>query len=162
MSFLTALGKDAKAVFSFLTSTKGQALVTEGEAVVEAIEPGTAGLFTIANNWMTEIIKAQALGEAAGATATGGTAKASIVISTVEPQILAWAKASGYVVPDAAEIQTASNALVNFLNAFGATPSGTTTVTVPNSSVIAPATTVTGVATNSIAPAPTTGGVVTK
>jgi len=129
MSFLSAIGKDFEKVFSFLGSQKGQNIIATGEAVATAIDPALSGVFSIANNWLTEIIKLQALGSAAGDTPGSDTVKSAAVISTLTPQILAWAAANKMPVPDSAQIQTANDALVAFLDAFGAPGASTTTTT---------------------------------
>lgn len=127
MSFLSAVGKDFKAVFAWLGSAKGEAVVqtAEGAAVAVASAAGLgapvqAGL-NLLNNWMGEAIKLQAIGEAAGETASGGTAKAAAVASTMEPQLLAWLQANGYSTANvSAQAATINDAAVALLNALGA------------------------------------------
>lgn len=120
MSVLTALEGDVKKVFSWLGSSKGQAVIAAGEAVIEDAFPAATGAINLANTWVTEIFKADALAE--GAAATGGTAdttKAAAVISVLTPQVLAWAAANKLPVPKASNIQAANDALVTFLEALG-------------------------------------------
>ena len=121
MSLKTALdkiGEDAKEVFSFLGSAKGQAEIATGEGVVESIVPGTAGLLTLANTWLTEIVKTQALATAAGAATGSQTQKAALALSAAAPQAIAFAQANGLPAPTATQLQAANTALVAFANAF--------------------------------------------
>lgn len=121
ISVLDTIGKDAKKVFSFLGSAKGQAIVAAGESVVESVDPLTSGFFTLANNWLAEILKTQALATAAAASAGADTQKAAIALSTITPQVLAWAQQNGLSTPTADTLATANAALVTFFNAFGVT-----------------------------------------
>lgn len=125
MSFLSAVGKDFKAVFSWLGSTKGQAVVGTGEAVVEAIVPGAAGAITLANSWLSEIIKTETLAAAAGQQSGTGAQKAASVITSITPEVLNFASVNGLPTPTADQISTASTALVTFLNTLGAPVSAT-------------------------------------
>jgi hypothetical protein len=121
-SVLDKIGEDAKGVFAFLGSTKGQAVVTAGEGIVETVVPGTAGAINLFNNWLTEIIKTQALAAAAGAATGSGAQKASMVLSAVTPQALAFAQANGVSAPTAATLNTINSLLVQALNAFTVAP----------------------------------------
>jgi hypothetical protein len=125
MSFLTTVGKDIKSVFSWLGSTKGQAVVQTAEGAAEVVAtaagvggPVAAGLGLL-NNWMGEAVKLQAMGEAAGATPASNPIKAAAVISTMEPELLSFLQANGYVTTNvgaqAASINTAAVALLNAL-----------------------------------------------
>jgi hypothetical protein len=120
MSFLSTLGKDIKAVFAWIGSPAGQTVIATGEGLVTAIDPGAQGIVTLANAWMQEIIKTEALAAAAGVQNGSGTQKAAAVIASISPEVLAFAQVNKLPAPTAAQIQTASNALVAFLNAFGA------------------------------------------
>jgi len=93
MSWLSTLGNDVKKVFKWLGSSKGQAILSTGEGVVEAIDPALDGVVNLTNTWLQEIFKAQALATAASANATGGVQKAAMVLNTVTPQVIAFAKA---------------------------------------------------------------------
>jgi hypothetical protein len=119
-SVLDKIGSEAKEVFAFLTSTKGEAIVGAGEAAIETIVPGSAGLITIANNWLTEIVKSETLAAAAGQQTGTGTQKAALVLSAVTPQAIQFAQANGLPTPTAAQLQKANSALVDFANAFTA------------------------------------------
>lgn len=125
MSFKTVLdkiGSGFKDVFDFLGSPRGQAIVRAGEAVVETIVPGTQGLIDLANRWLVEVVKSETLAAAAGAQTGTGMQKAAMVLSAVTPQALDFAKANGLSAPTAAQLAAANTALVNFANAFTATP----------------------------------------
>jgi hypothetical protein len=121
MSILSTIGKDVKGLLSWLGSPKGQAVVNAGEALVEDAFPAATGAINLANTWLVEIFKAEALGEAAGSTAAGtDTQKAAAVIASVTPSVLTFAKAQGLGTPTAANLQSANDALVTFLEALGA------------------------------------------
>ena len=121
-SILDKIGSDAKAVFSFLGSSKGQAIIATGEGLVETVEPGTAGVFALANNWIAEVVKTETLAFAAGAQQGSGAQKSAMVLAAVTPQALAFAKANGLSTPTATQLTAANNALVAFLNAFSEAP----------------------------------------
>lgn len=118
-SVLDKIGSDFKAVFTFLGSPTGQKIVSTGEAVVEAIVPGTAGAITLANNWLTEIVKTQALATAAAAESGSSTQKAAATLAAITPQALQFAQVNGLPAPTATQLAAANDALVAFLNAFG-------------------------------------------
>ena len=127
MSFLSNIGKDFKAVFGWLGSSKGQAIVAGTENLVEVSAtiagvgaPVQAGL-NLLNNWMGEAIKLQAIGEAAAATAGGGATKGAAVLSTMEPQLLAFLQQNGYATTNVgAQAAVINDAAVALLNALGA------------------------------------------
>ena len=127
MSFLTKIGSDFKAVFAFLGSSKGQAVVTGVETASEAVAT-VAGLgapvqdgINLLNTWMAEIVKAQALGEAAAETGTaeGNTTKAAAVLNAMVPQVATFAQTQGMSATSAANMTIINNALVTALNALG-------------------------------------------
>jgi hypothetical protein len=122
MSFLSDIGADIKKVFGWLGSAKGQTVIKTGEAIVEAIYPAADGALTLANGWLTEIIKAESMAAAAGQQTGSGVQKAAIVINTMTPEVLAFAAANKLPIPDATQIQKASDSLVAFLNVLGAPP----------------------------------------
>ncbi|WP_348269739.1 hypothetical protein P8936_16450 [Edaphobacter paludis] len=121
-SVLDKIGSGFKDVFDFLGSAKGQAIIRTGEGVVEAVEPGTKGIIDLANNWMTEIVKSQALAAAAQAGQGSGPQKAAMVLSSVAPQAIAFAQANGLPAPTASQLALANTALVAFANAFTESP----------------------------------------
>jgi hypothetical protein len=117
MTVLNFLG-DIKKVFTWLGSPTGQKTIATGEAVVEAVYPPATGLINIANGWLAEIIKTEAIATAAGAATGSGKQKAAMVISAESPQIMAYAQQHGLAIPTADQISKANDALVEFLNAF--------------------------------------------
>ena len=119
-SVLSTIGKDVKGVFAFLGSSKGQAIIATGESLVEAVYPPLTSVINLANTWMVEIVKDEALAAAAGQQDGTGAQKAAAVISTVTPAALAFAQTNGLPAPTAVQLEAANTALVAFLNAFGA------------------------------------------
>jgi hypothetical protein len=113
MSFLSTIGKDFKAVFSWLSSAKGQAVIGTGEAVAEAFNPALSGVFTLANSWMTKVIETESLAAAAEAQTGTGVQKAAAVMAAMGPEISKY-----FPTATAAQIGTANTAIVAFLNAF--------------------------------------------
>jgi hypothetical protein len=120
MSLLSKLGGAVKDVFKWLGSPTGQAIIGAGESLAEAVDPGLSGIIGVANNWLAEIIKTEALASAASQQAGTGTQKAAITLAAVTPGVLTFAKQQGLPTPTAAKILTANNALVAFLNALDA------------------------------------------
>ena len=129
MSWLSTLGNDAKKVFGWLGSPKGQAILSAGEGIVEVVDPALDGVVNLTNTWLQEIFKAQALATAASANATSGVQKSTMVLNAVAPQVIAFATAQGLPIPTGIELQNANNALVTFLNAFGGGSTATATPT---------------------------------
>src|SRR5271163_774855 len=129
MSFLSTVVKDAKAGFAWLASTKGQAIVGIAESAVEVAFPPAASAMALVNTWMAEIIKVEGLATATGSQSGTGTQKAAMALSTMTPQVLSWAAANGYTIPDSANISAINTAVVNVLNLLGAdaTPTAPTT-----------------------------------
>lgn len=117
-SLLGSIGSAFKDVFKWLGSANGQKVIGTGEAIAEVIDPGLTGIINIANNWLTEIIKAETLATAAGEQTGSGVQKAAMVTSAVTPEILAFAQQHGLPVPTADKISAANTALVAFLNAL--------------------------------------------
>jgi len=135
-SILDKIGSDAKAVFSFLGSSKGKVILAAGETAVEDVFPVATGVITIANTWLNEIFKTQALATAAGASTGSNTQKAAMTIAAVTPEVLAFAEKNGLPVPTGTALQTANDALVTFLNAFSVeNTANTTNVTVNSTNV---------------------------
>ena len=131
MSFLSTVGKDFKAVFTWLGSSTGQAVVSSVEAGVELAVPAITPAITLVNSWMAEAIKVETLANAATSAAGTGTQKAAAALSTMTPQVIAWANANGYAVPNSTQISAINTAVVNVLNLLGAssTPAPPTTTT---------------------------------
>lgn len=116
-SVLQTIGGDAKKVFAFLGSPKGQAIAQVGEGVAEAVDPALTGVFDLLNNWAVEIFKTESIAAAAGQQNGSGTQKAAAVASAIESQFVAYLQTQGIVsAPTAAEIKTANDYLVGFLN----------------------------------------------
>ena len=128
MSFLSTVGKDFKAVFTWLGSTNGQAVVGSVEAGVEIAVPAITPAITLINSWMAEAIKVETLATAAASDTGTGTQKAAAALSTMTPQVIAWATANGYSVPNSTQISAINSAVVNVLNLLGssAVPATTT------------------------------------
>ena len=120
MSWLGTVGKDIKAIFSWLGSTKGQNLVAAGEAVAESVG-FPAAIINVTNYWLGKVMTIESVAAAAGQQEGSGTTKAAAVLADVTPQVIAIAKANGLPVPTADNISKANDALVAFLNALGAT-----------------------------------------
>ena len=115
-SLLQKIGSDIKSVFAWLGSSNGQAVIASGEGIVEAIDPALTGVIALANTWLVEIIKSEALATAAAAQNGSGTQKAASVINSLTPEVLAFAVQNKLPTPTATQIQNASNYLVAFLN----------------------------------------------
>lgn len=120
VSFLSAVGKDFKAVFTWLGSTKGQTVIKTGEAVITTIEPGLAGIVGLVDSWVEKVIATETLAAAAGQQEGSGLTKAAAVINAIAPQVELLFPAA-----TAAQIAAANTAIVAFLNAFE-TPASTT------------------------------------
>lgn len=126
MSFLSAVGKDFKAVFGFLGSPKGQTVIATGEVLAQSVAnavgagaPVQAGI-TLLNNWGGEIIKTEALAAAAGQQTGSGPTKAAGVINAMMPQLLAFLTSQGATTATAqAQASTITDSLVTVLNALG-------------------------------------------
>src|SRR5271168_3348197 len=136
MSFLSTVVKDAKAGFAWLASTKGQAILGAAEAGVDIAFPAAVPAMALVNTWMAEIIKVEGLATTASAQSGTGTQKASLALSTMTPQVLSWAAANGYSIPDTANITAINTAVVNVLNLLGANTATTTTTTTATSEVV--------------------------
>lgn len=130
-TFLDAAGADIVKVFNFLGSPKAQAVISTGEAVAVAIDPALSGFFTLANSWLSEILKTQALATAANAGSGNSAQKAAIALASITPQVLAFAQSNGLPIPTSTKIEEANTALVTFFNALGAPTSMTMPVNVP-------------------------------
>lgn len=119
-SVLSTVFSDSKKVFAWVGSAKGQAVIGAGESLAEGVDPALAGIFTLANTYIQEAIKTEALATAAGAQSGTGVQKSSAVVSAVTPSVIAYAKQAGLPAPTATEITNAANGIVAFLNAFSA------------------------------------------
>lgn len=135
-SVLDKIGTDIKDVFAFLGSTKGQALVTSAEGIVETIVPGAAGAVTLFNNWFTEIIKTQAIATAAAAQSGSDTQKAAMVLSAVGPQAVQFAQVNGLSAPTAGQLNTINSLLVQAFNVLSTPSTQVATGTVASSTPV--------------------------
>ena len=117
-SVLATIGKDVVKVVAWIGSPSGQVMLSAGEGVAAEVFPQLSGLVFLANGWIKEIVKTEALFSAAGQQNGSGTQKASVVLSTVTPEVLAFAKEHGLAVPTADKLAAANTALVTFLNCF--------------------------------------------
>jgi hypothetical protein len=139
MSFLSAVGKDAKAFFSWFGSAKGQAIVKTGEGLVQAAanvagigQPVQAGL-NLVNTWMGEILQTEVIATAAAQQNGSGEQKAAAVVAAMTPQLMSFLQGQNITSEAAtAKAKTISDALVLVLNTLGtdaATPTSTTNAT---------------------------------
>ena len=117
---LSEVGSDVKKVFAWVGSSKGQAVVAAGESVVETVDPALTGIINLANTYITEAVKTEALATAAGQQTGTGTQKAAAVLTSVTPAVLSYAQQAGLPTPTATQIANANTAIVAFLNAFQA------------------------------------------
>lgn len=119
MTFLATVGKDIKAVFAWLGSSKAQTIINAGEEAAEALGV-PAAIINIGNYWLGKIITIESVAAAAGQQAGSGTTKAAAVLADVTPYVLQVAQQNGLPAPTSADIAKANDALVAFLNALGA------------------------------------------
>lgn len=133
MSFLSVIGKDVKGVFAWLGSSKGQATVSALEVGAVAIGtavgigPAVQQAETLVNTWMQEAIKTEALAEAAGQQ-TSSTAKASVALSTMVPQLTAFLAGQNLTSQQTSDkANTINTAIVTILNALEAPATVTAT-----------------------------------
>lgn len=116
ISVLKHIGSDAGKVLGWLGSPKGKAVIATGEAVVEAVYPAATGLINLANSGLSEIIKLEALGAAAGAGPGTSVQKGAAAVAALTPEVLAYSEANGYSKPSADQVQQMVNLLVAFSN----------------------------------------------
>jgi hypothetical protein len=112
VSFLSAIVKVPGAIFHWLGSSKGQAIVQTAGAVAVAFG-APALVVQTAESWISKILTIEQIAESAGSQSGSGLQKSAAVIAAMTPEILA-------KFPDlpAENIQKANNALVDFLNAL--------------------------------------------
>ncbi len=113
-SILSNIGNGLKKFFD--VSVK---VATASEPLVDSLFPGIGPLF---NAVVTEVGNAEAAAIAAGAQNGSGAQKLAAAVQASEASFVAWANANGYVVPSQAEIQSAVNGVVAFVNSLSATP----------------------------------------
>lgn len=132
MSFLSTLGKDFKAVFAYLGSTKGQATIATVEggvtAVVTSINPvagaALAGIESLINSALKQVVNSETLAAAAEQQTGSGAQKAAAAASALAPEVAAVLASLGVKTPAATQIQSIStvvaSSLANIVNAFPA------------------------------------------
>ena len=150
MSFKSTFGKDFKAVFSWLGSSKGQNTITSVESTVAgvatAINPGAgaaiSGVEGLINTAFKQIMSIEAVASAAEQQDGTGIQKSAAVLDAIAPQSSAFLISIGVSVPTANQIQAVStiisSGLVGITKALPATAaeaaalgSLTTTATTP-------------------------------
>lgn len=128
MSFLSTVGKDFKSVFSWLGSSKGQAVVAAGEGLAEGVAtvagvgaPVQAGI-TLINSWLNKIITTETLAAAAEQQTGSGTQKAAAVLTAIGPELNQYFPGT-----TAAQASIINTALVTVLNTLGTPAAATAT-----------------------------------
>lgn len=127
MSFLSTVGKDFKAVFSWLGSAKGQKTITAVETttagVVSAINPAAGavliGFENLFNAGLKQVLSIESIAAAAGEQDGTGLQKAAAVATAVEPQSMAFLLALGVSKPTVAQIDAISNIISKGLVSIG-------------------------------------------
>jgi len=121
MSFLSTIGKDFKAVFSWLGSAKGQAVVTSveglGETAAAALGAGAIvqeGI-NLVNSWLNKIIVTETIAASAAQQTGSGDQKAAAVLAAIGPELDQYFPST-----TAAQATIINNALVLVLNTLGA------------------------------------------
>lgn len=132
MSFLSTLGKDFKAVFAYLGSSKGQATIATVEgaavAVTTAINPvagaALAGIESLVNSALKQVVNAETLAAAAEQQTGTGAQKAAAAASALAPEVAGVLASLGVKAPTATQVQSIStvvaSSLANIVNAFPA------------------------------------------
>lgn len=110
MSFLSAIVKVPGAIFHWLSSDKGKAVVGAVEAV--AIGFGApAVVIGLINSWLNKILTIEQIAEGAGSQSGTGAQKAAAVIAAITPELL-----KDFPGLPAENITNINNALVVVLN----------------------------------------------
>jgi len=121
MSFLSTVGKDFKAVFAWLGSSKGQATITAveglGESAATILGDGVVvqAAINVVNSWLNKIITTETVAAAASQQTGTGAQKAAAVLAAIGPELSQYFPGT-----TAAEAQTINTALVTVLNTLGA------------------------------------------
>lgn len=121
MSFLSGLkvfGTGIEKAFAWFGSPKGQAVVSTGEVLLEALVPGSTPIVNLFNSWAAKAYTVESLAVAASKEKGSGAEKAAVVITAVTPDVLQYAQQAGLPARTAAQIQAANTALVAFINAM--------------------------------------------
>ena len=125
MSFLSGLkvfGTDVEKAFAWFGSSKGQATVAAGEAVVEAVAPASAPIVDLFNTWAKKAYAVESLAAAAGQSTGSGPDKAALALQTITPTVVGYAQSEGLSARTAAQITAANNAVIAFINAMTQPP----------------------------------------
>lgn len=117
-SVLSTIGKDVKSVFAWVASPKGQAVIGAGESAAEVVFPQITGIVNLANTYIGEALKTEALAAAAGQQDGSGAQKLAAVTAAVTPAVLQYAEKAGLPAPTSDKIAAAANGIVAFLNAL--------------------------------------------
>lgn len=137
MSFLSTVGKDFKAVFSWLGSTQGQNTITAVEAgtntIVALVNPAAAvaltGIEALINAGLKQVVSIESVAAAAGSQTGTGAQKSAAVIAAVTPNVASFLQSIGVTSPTSTQVQTIAttlgNSLVTVLNSIP-TPAPTT------------------------------------
>jgi hypothetical protein len=123
MSFLSGMkvfGADVEKLFAWGGSPKGKVVVAAGEMVLETAVPASVPIVNVFNAWAQKAYTVESLAVAAGQAKGTGTDKAAIAISSITPTVLQYAQEEGLPARTAAQIQTANNAVIAFINAMTA------------------------------------------
>lgn len=143
MSFLSTVGKDFKAVFSWLGSAKGQNTIAAVEVtatgVATAINPAAglalAGIEALINTALKSVISIEAVSAAAAQQTGSGPQKLTAVLEAAAPQAGQFLQSIGVPSPTASQIQAVStiiaNGLVAIQNALPADATEAAALTVP-------------------------------
>ncbi len=120
-SFLSAAGHDFVSVFGWLGSAKGQATITGGEAITNAIVTGVnpaagialTGVEALVNAGLKQVLAMEASAAAVGAQSGTGTQKAAAVTAALAPQVGALLTSIGVASPTAEQVQSLSTAVAS-------------------------------------------------
>ena len=130
MSFLSEIGKDFKAVFDWLGSSKGQATIatveTAAAAITTAVNPAAGaalvGIEALVNAGMRAVVTAETVAAAASAQAGTGAQKAAAAAAAVAPQVQSILQSLGVSAPTATQVQAitavVTDSICNIVNAF--------------------------------------------
>jgi len=128
MSFLSGLkvfGSDILKAFAWFGSPGGQAVIGAEETAVEAAFPVSAPIISIFNTWAAKIYNIEAIAVAAGKATGSGADKSAAVVTSIVPNVTAYAKAANVKPRTPAQLKTANDAAVAFINAMTEDPEPT-------------------------------------
>jgi hypothetical protein len=86
--------------------------------VIETVIPNSIPLVDLFNEWAKRAFTVEALAVSAGQSSGTGVDKAALAISSITPQVLAYAQQAGLAPRTAAQIQAANDATVAFIKAM--------------------------------------------